>query len=222
MSHLTTTVTVESIQHHLIRSFESACAFPEPYPHWLLSDVFQEEIVTSLLDLPFRAAPLTASGTREVNNATRHYFDREKMRQFEVMAIVAEAFQSRETVAAVERLFGASLAQTYLRTEYALDADGFWLEPHTDIGPKRFTMLTYISRERGVHYGTDVYWDKHRHCKTVPYDSNTALVFVPSDKTWHGVEKREMTGARKSVIVNYVSGEWRSKEQLSFPDTPVY
>jgi len=26
---------------------------------------------------------------------------------------------------------------------------------------------------------------------------------------------------RKSVIVNYVTSEWRAKEQLAFPDAPV-
>lgn len=27
------------------------------------------------------------------------------------------------------------------RLEYAIDEDGFWLEPHTDIGIKKFTYL---------------------------------------------------------------------------------
>lgn len=215
-------VRTENLDDQLVQSFETASAFDEPYPHWILSDIFPEDVVTSLLALPFEPQRLEVSGTREVNNASRRYFDNRNMRSFDVMEAVARTFQSRSTVNAIEEKFGASLSQTYLRLEYAMDTDGFWLEPHTDIGPKRFTMLTYISRERGVHYGTDVYYDKDRHCRSIPYTSNTALVFVPSPRTWHGVEKRLITGVRRSVIVNYVTGDWRSRDQLSFPDTPVY
>ena len=39
------------------------------------------------------------------------------------------------------------LRDSHLRIEYCLDTDGFWLEPHTDIGAKLFTMLVYLSRE---------------------------------------------------------------------------
>ena len=138
-----------------------------------------------------------------------------------MLEVIARAFQDRSVVETIESCFGASLAQTFLRIEYAMDTEGFWLEPHTDIGPKRFTMLTYLSREPGVHRGTDLYYDSDRHCRSVPYASNTALVFVPSSDTWHGVEKRPIQGVRRSVIVNYVTSEWRSTEQLSFPLAPV-
>ena len=35
------------------------------------------------------------------------------------------------------------------------------------------------------------------------------------------VEPREIEGVRKSVIINYVTNEWRAREQLSFPDAPI-
>jgi hypothetical protein len=47
------------------------------------------------------------------------------------------------------------------------------------------------------------------------------MIFVPSDKTWHGFEPRTITGVRKSVILNYVTHDWRAREQLSYPETPV-
>ena len=56
----------------------------------------------------------------------------------------------------------------------------------------------------------------------MPYVSNTALAFVPSDETWHGFERREFAGVRKSVIVNYVGADYRMPDQLSFPGAPVY
>ena len=48
-----------------------------------------------------------------------------------------------------------------------------------------------------------------------------ALAFVPSDNTWHGFAPREIKQVRKSLIINYVTPEWRAREQLASPDTPV-
>jgi hypothetical protein len=45
----------------------------------------------------------------------------------------------------VAKHFGASVGGSYLRVEFAQDTDGFWLEPHTDLGVKAFTMLLYLS-----------------------------------------------------------------------------
>jgi hypothetical protein len=47
------------------------------------------------------------------------------------------------------------------------------------------------------------------------------MVFVPSNRTYHGFERRRIEGVRKSVIINYVTNEWRAREQLAFPDGPV-
>lgn len=216
------TTTVDPVRNQLVRAFDGAARYDEPYTHWIVSDVFAGPVVDDLLNLPFTAPRLKVSGTREVNNDLRQYFDPPNIATFGVMAMVAHAFQHRDTVAAIERSFGAALARTYLRIEYALDTDGFWLTPHTDIGPKRFTMLIYVSRGPDRHPGTDVYYDATHHCKEVSHVSNTALVFVPSSSTWHGVERRPIAGVRRSIIVNYVSDDWRSTEQLSFPQTPVY
>ena len=47
------------------------------------------------------------------------------------------------------------------------------------------------------------------------------MIFVPGDDTWHGFEKRPIEGVRRSVILNYVTHEWRAREQLSYPDATV-
>ena len=44
---------------------------------------------------------------------------------------------------------------------------------------------------------------------------------MPSNNTWHGFEPRTITGVRRSVIVNYVTDEWRAREQLAFDGRPV-
>jgi hypothetical protein len=50
---------------------------------------------------------------------------------------------------------------------------------------------------------------------------NQALIFVPGDHTWHGFEPRKIDGVRKSVIINYVTHEWRDRSQLAYNTMPV-
>ena len=114
------------------------------------------------------------------------------------------------------------LGGSYLRLEYAQDTNGFWLEPHTDLGVKVFTMLLYLSADpQHSGLGTDIYDGDKRHVGRSPFNANGAMVFVPSNNTYHGFEPRQIDGIRKSVIINYVTNDWRAREQLSFPDAPI-
>ena len=69
--------------------------------------------------------------------------------------------------------------------------------------------------------GTDVYKNADSWSHRAPFEPRGALAFVPSDVTWHGFEQREIPVVRKSLIVNYVTEDWRAREQLAYPDTPV-
>jgi hypothetical protein len=69
--------------------------------------------------------------------------------------------------------------------------------------------------------GTDIYDQDRKHVGRSPFAPNAALVFVPSNITYHGFEPRRIEGVRKSVIINYVTDEWRAREQLAFPDRPI-
>lgn len=206
-----------------LTSLQRAAQREHPYPHWLLDRCLPEGVADALIALPI-APPRAeyAIGRREANNDSRVHFGVENQIRYEVVASLARAFQSRRLVDALTRETGAPLAGTSLRIEYCQDTEGFWLEPHTDIGVKKFTMLIYLNREpEGAEWGTDIYSDKDSHFGRAPSAFNSALVFVPSDKTWHGFEKRPLNGVRKSLIVNYVSQEWRNRQELCFPDSPV-
>jgi hypothetical protein len=69
--------------------------------------------------------------------------------------------------------------------------------------------------------GTDIYAADKTHVGRSPFQSNAAMVFVPSDITYHGFEPRTIEGVRKSVIINYVTNDWRAREQLAYPETPI-
>ena len=101
---------------------------------------------------------------------------------------------------------------------HRVSVDGFWLEPHLDISVKLFTMLVYLSGEPELYdAGTDIYdaTPEHRLVATAPYEKNKGLIFIPGTNTWHGFTKRPIHGVRKSVIVNWVTPEWRDRWELA-------
>ncbi len=211
------------MEHSLRAAFAGAQAEQRPYRHWSVARVFPEGMSATLRALPFTPPRLDGiSGKRELHNDQRHYFDACNMARFEACAAVAEAFQSPSVVAAIADTTGADLRDTFVRLEYAQDTEGFWLEPHTDLGVKRFTMLIYLAEGEGqADLGTDIYAAPGHWAKRSAFIDNTALVFVPGDNTWHGLAPRPIPGIRRSLIMNYVTREWRAREQLSYPTTPV-
>jgi hypothetical protein len=217
------TFAAETVAASLVLSFEQARQQERPYRHWLIDRCLPEGMASELTQLPFPAPTLGGvSGKRELHNATRRYFDVENRAEHPVVESFAQAFQSRSVTDAIQRRFGSKLAGSYLRLEYAQDTGGFWLEPHTDLGVKVFTMLLYLSDDPAHRdLGTDIYDAEKRHVGRSPFAPNAAMVFVPSTDTFHGFEPRTITGIRKSIIINYVTDEWRAREQLSFPQAPI-
>ena len=213
----------EAVKRSLEASFTGALRHDEPYRHWLLSDVLPPRVASELRHLPFSPPRLDGvSGKRELHNDKRQYFDAANNARFPECAAVAEAFQSPEVVGVIHRSTGLDVSGAYVRLEYAQDVDGFWLEPHTDLGVKKFTMLIYLSDGPAqADLGTDIYRSPDAWAKRTPFDDNSALIFVPGQDSWHGLERRPIHGVRKSVIMNYVSDDWRAREQLAYPDAPV-
>jgi hypothetical protein len=213
----------DAVKASLVAAFARATPKPSPFRHWLLDDVFPGGMTRDLCRLPFPCADLHGvSGKRELHNDQRRYFDADNNARFPVCTAVADAFQSGEVAQTIEAATGADLSGAYVRLEYAQDIDGFWLEPHTDLGVKRFTMLIYLSDSSGQDdLGTDIFSDPQTWAARPPFMDNTALVFVPGSNTWHGLTRRPIGGVRRSIIMNYVTDDWRAREQLAYPTTPV-
>jgi hypothetical protein len=216
-------VSTQAAEEALMRSFAAGQRSETPYSHWMLARCVPEAMIDALDALPFPTPALGGvSGKREVHNATRKYFDVENRAKYPSIAAFSEAFQSERVTRAIETTFGTKIGGSYLRIEYAQDTNGFWLEPHSDLGVKLFTLLLYLSKdERHANLGTDIYDLDKRLVGRSPFAPNSAMVFVPSKITLHGFEPRPIEGVRKSVIVNFVTNEWRAREQLAFPDQPV-
>ena len=207
-----------------LRALLNARVCARPYRHWLLAETLAPEVASGLKSWPHPAPERAAYalGRREENNATRRYVDTETIATFAPARSLAETLQDRETVSALEAACNIDLAGTCLRIEYAQDRKGFWLEPHTDIGVKAFTMFIYLA-ETGQQedWGTDIYADPKTHSKRLTFTDNAAIIFVPAHDTWHGFERRPMNGTRRSLIVNYVTNDWRNRHELAYPDAPI-
>lgn len=214
---------IPTLKTTILTSFERAQAEPKPYPHWLLNDVLPESMVDDICALPFAPPDIAEThGRRETHNSTRHFFGAEAQARFPVCAALTEALQGQDCVNALQSLTGLTLSGSFLRVEYCQDSEGFWLEPHTDIGAKFFTMLIYLNNPPpGENWGTDIYASPTQYLGPAPSGRNQGLIFIPGQDTWHGFERRPITGVRRSLIVNYVTPEWRARHELAFEQTPI-
>jgi len=173
----------------------------------------------AIASLPF-APPQDSvfNGKRETNNSTRVYFTPENQAEHVVCRRVVEGFRDPHVKQAIEAKTGTDLSGTRLRIEYCQDAEGFWLEPHTDIPAKKFTMLVYLSDDLDLATaGTDIHEGPpdFKYVGSAPYGRNLGVIFIPGKNTWHGVGHFPFEGVRKSIIINYVTSEWRDRWELA-------
>ncbi len=191
----------------------------QPFDFWLLQDVLPEEDVDALVNLPISPAEgAVMSGKRETNNALRVYFTPENQELYPVCKRVVDGFQDQRVRQAIEQKTGTDLTDTKLRIEYCQDSTGFWLEPHTDIFVKKFTMLVYLSDDPALKLaGTDIHEGPpdFKYVTSAPYGLNLGVIFIPSKNSWHGVGHNKCEGLRRSIIINYVSNDWRDTWELA-------
>jgi hypothetical protein len=213
-----------STQDHLIVALDRAEMGTYPFRHWLFRQILPSITAEALTLFPFRGDPIgDTAGRRETHNAMRRFCTPESGEAFPPCADLAAVFQAPKTIRAIEALCGVDLTGSLLRIELCRDTDGFWLEPHTDIGAKLFTLLIYLSQGPGAaDLGTDLYADPAQPpIGRAPAPFGSGLAFVPAGDTWHGFVRRPIARARRSVIVNYVVPGWRSRHELAYPEQPV-
>lgn len=208
---------------HLRAALANAEPRTEPYQHWLLRDILPEPMPCEIAALPVPPPAISGSqGRRETHNATRWFFGTSAQHKFPLCRALAQALQSPAVVETLEETCAVTLKGSHLRIEYCQDRNGFWLEPHTDIGAKLFTMLIYLSDSApGEEWGTDIHAGPGKHAATIPFRRNHGLIFLPSSESWHGFAPRPITGIRRSLIINYVIPGWRARHELAFPNLPV-
>lgn len=132
-----------------------------PFRHWLLTEILPPDLCRRFAGWPQVHDAPVASGRRATINPTRQFLDAAAMARDPCAADLGRAFESAGTRSAIASLAGARLDGTHLRIEHAIDRDGFWLEPHTDIGAKRLTCWCSCPIARMVRPGAPT-------CMTTP------------------------------------------------------
>jgi hypothetical protein len=215
MSTLTINPVAESFLGCLARAHHATA----PFDYWLLDGALPEAEIDAITALP--VAPPTDvlfNGRRETNNSSRMFFGPEAQDTFAVCRRIVDGFKDERVIRAIEAETGAKLGGTRLRIEYCQDAPGFWLEPHTDIAVKKFTMLVYLLDDPALALaGTDIHEGPpdYTYVTTAPYGRNLGVIFIPGTNTWHGVGHHPLKGLRKSIIINYVAPDWRDTFELA-------
>lgn len=207
----------------LARSMGAATLRHTPYRFWQLQDVLPPPDLAALRALtPAQAKPVDTAGRRETHNATRIFFNTALQQRSAAAAALARYLQSTAARDLWCRHAGVDLAGSFLRIEYCQDMAGFWLEPHTDIGAKYFTLLIYLADPPpGECWGTDIFDARHNLVLRASGAANTGVLFIPAADTWHGFGPRPISGVRRTLIVNYVTHAWRARHELCFPDTAL-
>jgi hypothetical protein len=209
-----------AVRAHLSGALQRARREATPFTHWRFGEILPPGACEAIAALPFPPPRIAETmGRRETNNSTRLFFSPDIAARFPLCRALCAALNAPALVEQLEQLCGTPLAHGLLRIEYCQDTDGFWLEPHTDIGAKLLTMLIYVSADAGSgDLGTDLMDATGATLATVPYRANSGFIFVPGSDTWHGFRKRPIPGVRRTLIVNFVKPEWRSRHELAFPD----
>ena len=208
--------SVAATESHLDTALTSAECRDAPYRHWLLKDVLDPQDWRDLMALPLDIPRgMDFNGTREANNQSRVYFNRAFRAAHPVAERIAAALDGPKLRGILSMLTGRDYADALLRVEYTLDTDGFWLEPHVDIAVKRLTMLIYLSDDPALRdAGTDIYDAAGNAVGRAPYGPGLGMIFLPGKDTWHGFSPRPIRGLRRSLIVNFVTPEWRARHEL--------
>lgn len=201
-----------------VASVLGAQARTRPFAHWLLEDVLPSSAHAALVawEPGAQSHGGDTGGRRDARNGHR-VFVTPATRCDPGLDLLARMFDAAEAREAIAGRCGARLAGTALRLELCLDTDGFWLEPHTDIGAKKLTLLVSLSTDAGAAgWGTDLMTPDGAPVARASGAFNSGLMFVPGEDSWHGFVRRPIHGLRRSLIVNFVSSEWRATEELAF------
>lgn len=216
---LGTQAAMNPVAESFLACLERAGHKTSPFDYWLLDRPLPGSDADAVAALPFELPEgAVFNGRRETNNHIRVFFTPENQAKFDVCRRVVEGYENPDVRRAIERTTGTDLSGTRLRIEYCQDAEGFWLEPHTDIFVKKFTMLVYLSDDIDLATaGTDIHEGPpdFKYVGSAPYGQNLGVIFIPGKNSWHGVGHYPFKGIRKSIIINYVTPDWRDAWELA-------
>ena len=147
--------SAEQCAEQIKTALHSAARLDAPYRHWRLAETFPADVIDAINRLELAAPSWEGADGRRAWNNERVFVDPSMMAKEPKARALAEGLQSADVLAVIEDMCGLDLTGDFLRIEYCMDSQGFWLEPHTDLGVKHLTLLAYCARdEAAAGWGT--------------------------------------------------------------------
>jgi hypothetical protein len=216
-------VSADAVEQQFLHALRTCERSESPYRTWKLKEVFPIELCTGILTLPISPPDLgKTDGTRGSYNHARCFITPTLRAKFQACQALSEALQRPAVARQLADTCEIAVEGGFLRMEYIQDIDGAWLEPHRDIPEKLFSMVIYLFHgPDSVDWGTDVYDADRKWIGRSSGEFDSATIFIAGPASWHGFEPRPIVGVRRLMEINYVRSDWRSVDQLAFPDRPI-
>ena len=177
--------------------------------HWLLVDeVFTHQQLQDINSMFCDPEITEFNGKRSAQNQFRQFVTRDN----DINNTFAD-WDTDQSRAFFTELTGVDCSDGKLRVELCQDLPGFYLNNHVDIPEKLITLLVYIG-DGELYWGTSIFDDDGEYIRTVPFKNNCGWMSHKNAPVVHGVRENVIDNLRKSVIVNYVIGNWKDTDQL--------
>jgi len=207
--------------------------FTSPFEHWEMDEALTKESIKEICDTEITDISkmnINYDGTRAIDGGEgkfregiagggkaikfRCFVDANNSKNFPSLSSLIDELRSKDTYGYIGELIKKNLSNSYVRAEVICDRKGFWLKPHCDIKEKLMSSLLFVNLfDESENLGTDLYDEKLKIVKTVPYKNNYGYLFTTGPNAWHGMEKKEIKKERRSLLINYVTfkTDWKVK-----------
>lgn len=198
----------DEVEDHILVAIENTEVVNEPFPHFIVQNVLPRHVINKLVLDKGHYAPIAE--VRPVKGYPERFVC---ISPTDEQAYISEVFQRGRIQIALLRKFGVDWAGKGSRlvdeTLWIKDFPGYSIGPHTDSPAKVLSALLYLNDVDAfeeVSNGTTLYRPKDdpsftceggphhpveyfRPVKHSSYRKNRMLVFLKTDRSFHGVEK---------------------------------
>ena len=234
-----TTISTHELSYHLLYKLLNSSIHPFPFSHLLIPDIFPQFIYTDLTDnLPpidlYKPFVKTLNHTTKQHNPTRYEFilslenindccqGNQKDILLQLYDLFCDGNFSSYFIQHYVAIFDLCNEQGWENKSISFslslikDIDGYYIDPHTDINSKLFTLLFYLaSDDKHQHLGTRLYSPKdssanftHDHyplekfhlVQTMPFLPNHCFCLFRSNNSFHGVSKLTESGYERNTL----------------------
>lgn len=164
------------------------------------------------------------NGTRGCKNLSRLFIEKTNINCYKELKPLVTHLCCKKTINKFKELFNLNFENIKVRLELVRDTNNFYLYPHLDNKKKKIlSLLIFLNNNsQPLDSGTDIYEVKNEYknnpldivksdfkffntIDSIPFKNNTALIFSPTDNSWHGLNKNKLFDDRRVIMVNYIN-----------------